>query len=56
MPPNRSARPPNLPNPTFLLQNPKPEQIFFSSTKVLQEFRETFAEEFCNFDGRSGLL
>ena len=21
----------------------------------LREFRETFAEEFCNFDGRSGL-
>ena len=29
--------------------------VFFSSAKVLREFRETFAEEFCNFDGRSGL-
>ena len=28
---------------------------FFSSAKVFWEFRETFAEEFCNFDGRSGL-
>ena len=23
--------------------------------KVLQDFRETFVEEFCKFDGRSGL-
>ena len=29
--------------------------FFFSSAKVLREIRETFAEEFCNFDGRSGL-
>ena len=35
---------------------PKPKQVlFFSSAKDLREFRETFAEEFCNFDGRSGL-
>ena len=33
---------------------PKPKQFFFA--KVLREFRETFAEEFSNFDGRSGLL
>ena len=26
--------------------------VFFSSAIVLWEFRETFAEEFCNFDGR----
>ena len=35
-------------------QNPS-KFCFFSSAKVLREFRETFAEEFCNFDGRSGL-
>ena len=28
--------------------------VFFFFRKSLQEFRETFAEEFC-FDGRSGL-
>ena len=28
--------------------------VLFSSAKVLREFRETFAEEFC-FDWRSGL-
>ena len=33
---------------------PKPKQVFFPAN-VLREFRETFAEEFCNFDGRSGL-
>ena len=27
--------------------------VFFSSAKVLLEFRETFAEECCHFDGRS---
>ena len=35
---------------------PKTQASFFlSSEKVLGEFRETFAEEFCYFDGRSGL-
>ena len=34
---------------------PKPKQVFFSSAKVLREFRGTFAEELCYFDGRSGL-
>ena len=35
-------------------QNPS-KFCFFPSAKVLREFREIFAEEFCNFDGRSGL-
>ena len=35
--------------------DPKTQASFFSSSKVLREFRETFSEEFCNFDGRSGL-
>ena len=35
--------------------DPKTQASFvFFSAKVLREFRETFAEEFCNFDGRSG--
>ena len=38
-----------------LPQNPS-KFCIFSSAKVLREFRETLAEEFCNFDGRSGLL
>ena len=29
--------------------------VFFSSAKVLRESRESSAEEFCYFDGRSGL-
>ena len=36
---------------------PKPKFFcFFSSANVLREFCEIFAEEFCNFDGRSVLL
>ena len=36
--------------------DPKTQASFvFSSAKVLREFRETFAEEFCNFDWRLGL-
>ena len=29
--------------------------VFFSSAKVLRESRGSSAEEFCYFDGRSGL-
>ena len=39
--------------PTKTKPDPKTQAsfVFFSSAKVLREFRETFAEEFCNFGG-----
>ena len=46
-----------LPN-LYSVENSWPQNLskfFYSSAKVLWEFRETFAEEFCYFDGRSGL-
>ena len=46
---------PALPPQAAKNHTPKPKQVCFSSAKVLREFRETFAEEFCNLDKSSGL-
>ena len=41
---------------TSFITWPQNPSKLFSSMKVLREFRETFAEEFCNIDGMANFF